>query len=30
MPNKQKKAFRTFDGPLTNQAAEELLKKKKQ
>jgi hypothetical protein len=30
MPNKQKKAFRTFDGPLTPQSAEELLKKKKQ
>jgi hypothetical protein len=29
MSNKQKKAFKTFDGPLTQQSAEELLKKKK-
>ena len=30
MSNKQKKAFRTFDGPLSAAAAEELAKKKKQ
>jgi hypothetical protein len=29
MSNKQKKAFKPFDGPLTQQSAEELLKKKK-
>jgi hypothetical protein len=29
MSTKQKKSLRTFGGPLTNQAAEELLKKKK-